>query len=92
MNMHFLYVTHYSVFMMQEWIFASRVATPDRLGLRVCGRLVVRPSPQYNKGQVSWPVDVGTVVDVWRHDGWWEGIVVMKESDDRFCVYFPGMQ
>ncbi|KAF3431835.1 hypothetical protein FNV43_RR26571 [Rhamnella rubrinervis] len=76
--------------MLEEWILASRVASPDQLGLRTCGRTVVRPSLQSIRGRVSWVIDVGTVVDVWWHDGWWEGIVVHKESDDRLQVYFPG--
>lgn len=70
---------------------ASKVASSDQLGLRMCGRTVVRPVPQSNNGQASWVVDVGTVVDVWWHDGWWEGIVFQKESDYRFHVFFPGV-
>lgn len=62
----------------------------DKLGLRMCGRTAIRPHP-LPKGRVSKVFDVGTAVDAWWHDGWWEGIVVRRESEDKFQVYFPGM-
>lgn len=77
--------------MLKEWILATKGAVPDQLGIRICGRSIVRPSPKFNEGQVSWGLDVGTAVDVWRHDVWQEGIIIHKESEDRFGVYFPGM-
>ncbi|XP_062111161.1 uncharacterized protein LOC133822738 isoform X2 [Humulus lupulus] len=73
---------------LEEWVLASKVAFPDHLDLRMSGRVVVRPASPSNKSRVSWAVDVGTVVDVWRHDGWWEGIVV-QVSDDGIHVFFP---
>lgn len=76
--------------MIQEWILASRVAALDQLGLRMGGRTVVRPFPPSNSNQSSGIFKVGTVVDAWWHDGWWEGVVVQKESDDSFHVYLPG--
>lgn len=75
---------------LQEWVVASKVAVSDPLGLRTCGRTAIRPSPPSNKGKVPVIVNSGTVVDVWWHDGWWEGIVLQKETEDKIHVYFPG--
>lgn len=74
---------------LEEWILASRVAVPDQVGIRVCGRTTIRPSLQFPKGSAS-SIGVGSVVDVWWHDGWWEGIVVKKNSEDKFHVYLTG--
>ncbi|GJS37257.1 agenet domain-containing protein [Tanacetum coccineum] len=42
----------------------------------------IRPSRLPNKSDVS--IDnVGCIVNAWLHDGWCEGIVVHKESDDK---------
>ncbi|XP_010263509.1 PREDICTED: uncharacterized protein LOC104601746 [Nelumbo nucifera] len=75
---------------LKEWVLGSRIAGPDLFGLRLCGRTTIRPCPPYNKGRVSWGFDVGASVDAWWCDGWWEGIVVRKESEDRVHVYFQG--
>ncbi|KAH1162184.1 hypothetical protein AAZX31_01G075600 [Glycine max] len=75
---------------LEEWVLASRIAVPDNLGLRMRGRTMVRPAPPSNKRELSWVGDVGFVVDAWWHDGWWEGIVVQKDSESNCHVYFPG--
>lgn len=64
---------------------------PDSLGLRMHGRTVVRPAPLSNKRELSWVGDVGSIVDAWWHDGWWEGLVVQKDSEANYHVYFPGI-
>ncbi|KAJ4874583.1 agenet domain-containing protein / bromo-adjacent homology (BAH) domain-containing protein [Raphanus sativus] len=75
---------------LEEWVLASRVADSDHLGLRTTGRKIVRPilkpSNETNVGVVG----VGMPVDVWWCDGWWEGIVVEKVSEEKFEVYLPG--
>ncbi|XP_020519944.1 uncharacterized protein LOC18429059 isoform X3 [Amborella trichopoda] len=75
---------------LEEWVLASRVASPDRLGLRLCGRHMVRPSPAPNNRCTD--IDIGSFVDAWWHDGWWEGLVIHMESQDLIHVYFPGEQ
>ncbi|KAL8463203.1 hypothetical protein ACS0TY_034008 [Phlomoides rotata] len=75
---------------LEEWILASRVAAPDAFGIRSSGRTIVRPCRLLSdESNVSGVVNVGSVVDAWWHDGWWEGIVVEKESEDKLNVYFP---
>ncbi|XP_022135802.1 uncharacterized protein LOC111007667 isoform X2 [Momordica charantia] len=72
-----------------EWLSSTRVAAPDQLGLRINGRLVVRPQPGMGS-KISLDYNIGTVVDVWWHDGWWEGIVVRKEPEEKLRVHLQG--
>ncbi|KAK4430198.1 hypothetical protein Salat_1320500 [Sesamum alatum] len=74
---------------LEEWILASRLATPDALGIRLSGRTIVRPTLSSDISRVSGVLNVGSVVDAWWHDAWWEGIVVKKESEDKLHIYFP---
>lgn len=81
---------------MKEWLLASRAAVSDEWGLRISGRTTLRPAPVLIKDGVDKTgnaliVKEGSVVDVWWHDGWWEGIVIRKESIDDVHVYFPGL-
>ncbi|CAH1416885.1 unnamed protein product [Lactuca virosa] len=78
---------------LEEWILSSRVGVDDEFGMRLSGRMTVRPSRMLKKSDVLVDVDVGCVVDAWWNDGWWEGIVVDKELEgkngNRIHVYFP---
>eukprot|EP01018_Ginkgo_biloba_P028931 Gb_20784 [translate_table: standard] len=74
---------------LEEWIPAFRLAAPDNLGIRIPGRPTVRPCPPEDKTSSSF--EVGTAVDAWWNEGWWEGVVVMvKEPSAEVHVYFPG--
>lgn len=88
-SVYVMFFTHCS-FVIQEWLSASKIAVDDPLGLRLNGRNTIRPAPQSSLCKFSGAVNVGAIVDVWWNDGWWEGIVVQKESEARCHVYFPG--
>lgn len=74
---------------LEEWVLASKIALNDAMNLRLDGRTAIRPSLTHD-GKGSWVISIGTIVDAWWHDGWWEGIVIQKEADEKFQVYFPG--
>lgn len=74
----------------QEWIPAYRVAASDKLGMRCEGRLTLRPCPPEGKLTEESILEIGTPVDAWWNDGWWEGVVLGKYGTDALQVYFPG--
>ncbi|XP_077211212.1 agenet and bromo-adjacent homology (BAH) domain-containing protein [Tasmannia lanceolata] len=76
---------------LEEWIPAFRPAAPDKLGMRCLGRLTIRPCPPTEK-LTDVVFEIGTPVDAWWNDGWWEGVVTRVNNcgDDGLQVYFPG--
>jgi hypothetical protein len=74
---------------LQEWLPLKRTADPDRLGIRLTGRPMIRPWPS-NLANIPSPVTPGTMVDVKLKDGWWEGIVLEPKTVGHVRVYFPG--
>ncbi|XP_059624813.1 uncharacterized protein LOC132267922 [Cornus florida] len=75
---------------LEEWVPASRVASPDKVGMRCSGRLTIRPWPPEDSSDCAF--EVGAAVDAWWSDGWWEGVVsgVNISGSDCLQVYFPG--
>ncbi|GAB2224738.1 hypothetical protein Drorol1_Dr00005508 [Drosera rotundifolia] len=73
---------------LEEWVPASRVATPDSLGIRSAGRLIVRPLPPGDFADCK--IAVGEAVDVWWSDGWWEGLLTSVDDFAGLQVYLPG--
>ncbi|XP_061364147.1 uncharacterized protein LOC133307622 [Gastrolobium bilobum] len=75
---------------LEEWVPAFKLAMPDKLGMRHSGRPTIRPAPTYEEQELA--VEVGTAVDAWWSDGWWEGVVIRIDNcgDDSVQVYFPG--
>ncbi|XP_011095931.1 uncharacterized protein LOC105175245 [Sesamum indicum] len=75
---------------LEEWVPATRVAAPDKLGMRCAGRLTVRPWPHWDSSDARF--EVGAAVDAWWCDGWWEGVVIGCDTSTRsnLQVYFPG--
>ncbi|GAA0158661.1 hypothetical protein LIER_15625 [Lithospermum erythrorhizon] len=75
---------------LEEWLLASKLAVPDEYGIRFTGRSIIRPILSSSQNSFPSNVNVGSIVDVWWHDGWWEGVVVKKDSENKLRVYFPG--
>eukprot|EP01018_Ginkgo_biloba_P003714 Gb_22692 [translate_table: standard] len=72
---------------LEEWVPAFKIAAPDRLGMRISRRPTIRPCPENSSNNT---LEVGTAVDAWWNDGWWEGVVVMiKQTVGEVQVYFP---
>jgi len=59
--------------------------------MRHSGRPTIRPAPTYEEQELA--VEVGSAVDAWWSDGWWEGVVTRIDNcgDDSVEVHFPGM-
>lgn len=64
---------------------------PDKLGMRYSGRPTIRPAPL--DVQTNLALEIGSAVDAWWSDGWWEGVVTGIDNfdADNFQIYFPGM-
>ncbi|KAI4385930.1 hypothetical protein MLD38_003915 [Melastoma candidum] len=75
---------------LEEWVLSSRIANPDNCGMYSQSRRMIRPAPEIRTLEPPQTFNVGTLVDVLWHDGCWEGIVIEKEGEDKFHVYFPG--
>ena len=75
---------------MQEWVPASRVSAPDKLGMRCSGRLTVRPCPPNDTADHTF--EIGAPVDAWWSDGWWEGVITAVDvcGVGTMQIYTPG--
>ncbi|OIW04257.1 hypothetical protein TanjilG_00817 [Lupinus angustifolius] len=75
---------------LEEWIPTYKLAMPDKLEMRHSGRPTIRPAPAYVEQELA--IEVGTAVDAWWSDGWWEGVICGVDNcgDDSVQVYFPG--
>ncbi|VFQ73431.1 unnamed protein product [Cuscuta campestris] len=75
---------------LEEWVPASRVARPDRLGIRNRFRPTVRPAPPCEK-EGDHIFESGVSVDAWWSDGWWEGVVTDTSNCvvEGYQVYIP---
>lgn len=63
---------------------------PDKLGMRCSGRPTIRPAVARTETETI-AFEVGSPVDAWWSDGWWEGVVVgIGDSDVQ--VYVPSKQ
>uniref|UniRef100_A0A2P2JIY3 BAH domain-containing protein n=1 Tax=Rhizophora mucronata TaxID=61149 RepID=A0A2P2JIY3_RHIMU len=76
---------------LEEWIPAFKLAIPDKIGMRCFGRSTIRPAPPVHE-QTDLDPKVGSAVDAWWSDGWWEGVVtgINNGSNDDLQVFCPG--
>ena len=82
-------LSKYLIFM-KEWILRPRTGVTDTLGIRMQDRSTIRPQLLHQDRPSPSSLNVGSMVDAWWHDGWWEGLVVSKDDHHSIRVYFPG--
>lgn len=58
--------------------------------MRQSGRQIVRPHRSSDNSYEEVSYKIGTQVDAWWNDGWWEG-AVLSVKDQNFVVFFPGI-
>ncbi|XP_076895507.1 uncharacterized protein LOC143548147 isoform X2 [Bidens hawaiensis] len=73
-----------------EWVPAFRMAMPDKLGIRCPVRSTVRPARMEDESNFS--IEIGSPVDGWWSDGWWEGVVtaIGESGPGEVKLYIPG--
>ncbi|CAA6657306.1 unnamed protein product [Spirodela intermedia] len=76
---------------LEEWVPIFRRAAPCKLEIRHSGRLMIRPCRPHDDSSESAVYEIGSAVDAWRNDGWWEGLVIgVNDFSNVIKVYFPG--
>ncbi|XP_037437948.1 uncharacterized protein LOC119305563 [Triticum dicoccoides] len=75
---------------LKEWLKVARTAEPDRLGIRLAKRAMLRPQLPSHYRKIESPVDVGVIIDAQLNGGWWEGIVLQQETAGHVKVYLQG--
>ncbi|CAL1392770.1 unnamed protein product [Linum trigynum] len=84
---------------LEEWMLASRVANPDKLGIRISGRITVRPAPELDKDCLI-DVKPGAAVDVWCMMAGGKGLLlkwnlsrqfvfISQERIRKQCLFVP---
>ncbi|CAH1429890.1 unnamed protein product [Lactuca virosa] len=76
---------------LEEWVLAYKIAAADKMGMRWLGRNSIRPACPIMESSDD-GFKIGSAVDAWWCDGWWEGVVIginIRGKND-FQVYFPG--
>ncbi|MCO5551357.1 hypothetical protein L7F22_004858 [Adiantum nelumboides] len=72
---------------LEEWISVNSTASADKHGFRIPGRQMMRPlRPEV---ELTSAHELGSVVDAWGGEGWWEGIIVGRNASGQVKVVFP---
>lgn len=74
---------------LKEWIPTFRVAMPDKVGMRYPGRPTIRPAVDYSEIMTPRAFEIGSPVDAWWSDGWWEGVVAGTTDDENLRICIP---
>ncbi|XP_019058013.1 PREDICTED: uncharacterized protein LOC104811654 isoform X2 [Tarenaya hassleriana] len=76
---------------LEEFVPAVKFAMPDKLGMRSSNRPTIRPALPDAK-RADFTPTVGTAVDAWWSDGWWEGVVTAIDNPitSGLQIYVPG--